>query len=214
MNETINKRFANVSRSKTFLNIVSTFDLKNKKVLDIGCSNGEFLAHFGPDSLGLTIIEEEVKEGQSRGLNISLANIEDENFYLDEKFDVIFANNIFEHMQSPHNFLLKIKSFLNENGTLILGVPCIPYITPLMYLNKFRGALASLHINFFTRSTLAKTAEFAGWTVVENRGFHFKNRFLDFLLNPIYPHFYVVGRVNKDFKYSNKRLKELEGYNR
>jgi SAM-dependent methyltransferase len=212
MDLTINKRFENVSKSKTFQNILDTFSLRNKKVLDLGCSNGEFLAHFGEGSMGTTIIPEEVEEGRARGLNIKLSNIEEEDLG-GERFDVIFANNIFEHMQSPHNFLIKIKSFLKPGGVLILGVPCIPYITPLVRLKKFRGALASLHINFFTRSTLAKTAEYAGWKVLMNRGFRFKNRFVDYLLNPIYPHFYLVANVDNAFHYSDKRLKELKGYN-
>ena len=200
--------------SKTFRNICRKFSLVGKSVLDIGCSNGEFLVHFGQDSIGLTVLEEEVSAGQEAGLDVRLANVEDDNFSLDCKFDVIFANNIFEHLQSPHNFLIRIKEFLKPGGLLILGVPCIPYLTPLVRLKKFRGSLASLHINFFTRSSLIKTVQYAGWDVHEARGFRFRNAVLDYLLNPIYPHFYVIACANPDFRYSAKRVKELEGYNR
>ncbi len=208
----IDQRFRNVAASQTFRHIRSAYSLENKTVLDIGCTYGEFLTYFGPGSVGLTIMEEEVEEGKKRALDIRLANIEDPHFALEKQFEVIFANNIFEHMQSPHNFLIKIKEHLVPGGALILGVPCIPYLTPLLHFRKFRGALASLHINFFTRSTLIKSAEFAGWHVLETRGFRFKNRFIDYLLNPIYPHFYLVAQVDPHFSYSVKRLKELEGY--
>ena len=214
MNPVIQKRFEDVAQSRTFRNIKHRFNLDKKSVLDIGCSYGEFLKHFGSGSVGLTVVREEVKVGRSLNLDLRLANIEDENFSLDKTFDAIFANNIFEHMQSPHNFLIKIKKFLKPDGILILGVPCIPYIAPLLYFNKFRGALASLHINFFTRPTLIKSVESAGWEVIETRGFRFSNFFVDYLLNLIYPHFYVIARVNLGFQYPTKRLKELEGYNK
>ena len=54
-------RFQNVTKSKTFKNLIETFKLDKKTVLDIGCSYGEFLINFGPRSLGLTIIKREVE---------------------------------------------------------------------------------------------------------------------------------------------------------
>ena len=208
------RRFDPVSKSKTFNNILREFGLRDKAVLDIGCSYGEFLAHFGPQSMGLTISPEETKIAQEMGLQVILLNIEEtdlpKNF--SGKFDVIFANNIFEHMQSPHNFLLKIKNYLQPNGLLILGVPTLPRPLWLTRFNKFRGSLASLHINFFTRDTVIKTTEFAGWQVLGARGFYFSNKFIDMLFNKVYPHIYVYAKVDTEFKKSSKRLEELKGY--
>lgn len=208
----IEKRFENTARSKTFRNIVRIFNLDKKAVLDIGCSYGEFLQKFGPGSAGITITPEEVEYGKSRGLDIRYGNIESNDFVLVEKYDAIFANNLFEHLYSPHDFLCKIKTYLKPNGILILGVPCIPKIVSLLRINKFRGSLATAHINFFTRDTLIKTVEKGGWKPMTTRGFHFANKLLDRLLDPIYPHFYVVATVDNDFKYSEKRMKELAGY--
>jgi len=212
MDASIEKRFVNASKSQTFLNKVRLFDLDKKSVLDIGCCNGENLAHFGPGSTGLTINPEEVVVGVAHGLDIRLGNIEATDFSLDKTYDVIFANNLFEHLYSPHAFLIKIKQFLKPNGILILGVPCIPKIVSLLHVTKFRGSLADAHINFFTRDTLVKTVERAGWKPGMTRGFHFANAFIDHLLDPIYPHFYVVAQPDPDFHYSDKRLKELAGY--
>jgi len=212
MDSAVEKRFENASKSKTFLNKVRLFGLDKKSVLDIGCCNGENLVHFGLGSTGLTINPEEVAVGTAHGLDIRLGNIEATDFSLDQTYDVIFANNLFEHLYSPHAFLIKIKQFLKPGGILILGVPCIPKIVSLLHITKFRGSLADAHINFFTRDTLIKTVERAGWKPKETRGFHFANSFVDHLLDPIYPHFYVVASPDPDFKYSDKRLKELAGY--
>lgn len=212
MIDQIQKRFDDVSKSKTFNNIIKTFNLDKKSVLDLGCSFGEFLIHFGSNSVGVTISRDEVEYGKSRDLDIRFGNVEASDFKLEEKFDVIFANNIFEHLYSPHDFLCKVKKYLKPGGVLILGVPCIPKIVFLLRNNKFRGSLASAHINFFTRDTLVKTVESAGWNIKITRGFHFLNILIDHLLDPIYPHFYVVASNNLDFEYTEKRKKELVGY--
>lgn len=213
MDQQTEKRFKNISKSKTFQNIVGTFALDKKSVLDIGCSEGEFLVHFGDGSVGLSIRDDEVKSGKARGLDIRLGNIESEEFVIGEKFDAIFANNIFEHLFSPHRFLIKIKNMLKQDGILILGVPCVPKITSLLRFRKFRGSLASAHINFYTKKTLTLSVQSAGWNVIATRGFHFHNPVTDHLLDPVYPHYYVVASLDPDFKYSGKRMKELIGYN-
>ncbi len=212
MDPKIEIRFKNTDKSKTFRNIVNTLDLDKKSVLDIGCSFGEFLTHFGKNSVGVTITKDEVEYGKKKGLDIRYGNIESDDFVLNEKFDAIFANNLFEHLYSPHNFLCKIKKYLKPNGILILGVPCIPKIVSLWHINKFRGSLAGAHINFFTRDTLIKTVERGGYNPITTRGFHFANKIIDNLLDSIYPHFYVVATPDSNFKYSEKRMKELVGY--
>jgi len=172
------------------------------------------LAHFGKGSVGITISKDEAEYGKAKGLDVRYGNIESDTFILNEKFDVIYANNLFEHLLSPHQFLVRIKKYLKPGGILILGVPCIPKIVLLLHLKKFRGSLALAHINFFSKETLVRTVEKAGWKPATVRGFHFLNSITDRLLNPIYPHFYVVAEPDPNFQYSEKRLRELAGYER
>src|SRR3989344_1464306 len=200
MNDPIEQRFKNVSNSKKFSNIVFRHDLRKKRVLDLGCSYGEFLAHFGAGSVGITISGGEAEYGKDRGLNARIGNAENTLPFVGE-FDVIFANNLLEHLYAPHEFLCTIKKYLKPEGFLILGVPCIPIIFPLLRLKKFQGSLADAHINFFTKNTLRKTVERAGWDIGDIRGFHFATRFFDKLLDPIYPHFYVTASVQEHFEY-------------
>lgn len=210
--EHIEQRFRNTARSKTFGNIVRAFGLDTKAVLDLGSSYGEFLANFGPGSVGVTIAPDEAAYGKSKGLDVREGNVEADDFALDKTFEIIFSNNLLEHLYSPHAFLHRIKKYLSPGGTLILGVPCIPTLAPLLRFKKFRGSLAEAHINFFTRETLRKTVERAGYDVREVRGFHFSNALLDHLLDPIYPHLYVIATPQPNFAYSEKRMKELAGY--
>lgn len=209
----IEARFAAVGRSRTFGNLVGTFGLKNKRVLDIGCSYGEHVAHFGPQSVGLTIEPTEAAYGTKRGLDIRLGNAENA-LPVDEPFDAIYCSNLLEHLYSPHAFLYKLRSALGPDGTLILGVPVLPFPRFLTRFKKFRGALAEQHINFFVGSTLAYTVARAGWKVRTVRGFRFKFAPFDRLLGFLYPHLYVIATPDPSFSYSEKRERELAGYKR
>lgn len=195
----IKKRYQNTAKSGTFKNLISVFKLDKKAVFDIGCLYGEFLTHFGGGSVGLTLEDSAVAYGDKKGIDIRKGDIESNQFNLTEKFDVVFANNLIEHLDSPHKFLLKVRKYLKPNGILIVGVPCIPKIASLIHIKKFRGAIARTHVNFFTKETIQKTVERAGFEVVETRGFRLKNKFVDFLFNPIYPHYYVIARPIHNF---------------
>jgi cyclopropane fatty-acyl-phospholipid synthase-like methyltransferase len=204
--------FKKIRTSRTFSNILDKFSLQKKSVLDIGCSKGHYLQVFGEGSVGVTIIDEHVEEAEKRGLKVVLANVENPDFNLNQKFDALWANNLFEHLNSPHPFLNRIRKMAKEDSTLILGVPVIPYLSFLTRFKKFRGAYAVSHVNFFNRKTLIETVKASGWEVKEARLFYFKNPILDSLMNIIAPHMYIIATQKKDFSYHEKRLMSLKGY--
>lgn len=204
--------YTTLMSSHSFRNLVKRYSLDTRKVLDVGCSEGHFLQHFGPGSMGVTIIEEHAQAARDRGLNVVLKNAEDPEFSLGTTFDVVWANNLFEHLHAPHLFLMRMREQLTEDGTLILGVPVIPTISWLTRFKKFRGSFAVSHINFFTRRTLIETVRAAGWQVQEARLFFSKNMLIDWFLNLIAPHIYVVATPKKGFAYAEKRLRSLKGY--
>ncbi|HEV7449296.1 MAG TPA: class I SAM-dependent methyltransferase [Candidatus Paceibacterota bacterium] len=204
--------FEKVKHSRTFGNLIRRFSLDTKAVLDVGSSEGHYLANFGPGSVGVTIIPAHVEEAAKRGLHVELKNVEDPAFDMGQKFDVAWANNFFEHMNAPHLFLAKMREQLKDDGTLILGVPVIPHVPFLTKLRKFRGAYAVSHVNYFTRKTLVETVRSAGWDVKEARLFYFANPFLDSFLNIVAPHIYVIAKPKKDFAYAPKRQLSLDGY--
>lgn len=208
----INQRFKNTNASRTFKRIVRVFAMHEKAVLDLGCGFGEYLTIFGKGSVGITTNMREVEEGKKRGLDIMFGNIEEmEKLNIKNKFDIVWANNFFEHILSPHAFLSKLRRVVVGETTLILGVPVVPVISLLLRVGKFRGALASNHINFFTRKTLILTVERAGWVVVDIRPYVVSYSPIDRLLGFVAPHLYVVAKCDESFRYAEKKLKEWEG---
>jgi len=201
--------FKKIDHSTTFRNICDLFGLRSKKVLDIGCGHGHYLRHFGQGSVGVTTALDEVSFGEENNLNIVFGNAE----YLFETdfhttFEAFWANNLFEHLLSPHAFLMNLKKLSTSDALVILGVPVVPKAVSLLNLRWWRGPLASNHVNFFTHITLKLTAEYAGWEVLEARPFIFKNKFLDLLVRPLAPHMYVVARNKPGFKYPPKKIHE------
>jgi SAM-dependent methyltransferase len=191
--KSIDARFQAVTKSRTFRNIVTAFRLNEKAVLDIGCSFGEHLAHFGPGSTGITIALQDAEEGVRRGLDVRVGDAE-KKLPIEKTYDAIYCSNLLEHLYTPHRFLCEIRAALKPEGVLILGVPVIPFPPVLMRFRKFRGALAVSHINFFTGDSLRLTAERAGWQVQEIRGFRMRNALLDRLAFYFYPHLYVIAK--------------------
>lgn len=212
MFEKVPDREAAVLASKTFQRIADYYSLETKRVLDLGCGYGEYMQRFGPTSVGITTTPEEVEYGKTINRDIRLGNIEylSDCLSKDERFDVIWCNNILEHLLSPHAFLVKLKQFAGPDTMLMIGTPMVPFFPVLMKLPKMSGALASPHINFFTKKTYHLTAQFAGWSVASTRPFLFKNQLLDESINTIAPHLYLIAKNNATYKYPPKKLHEWE----
>lgn len=209
--ESIEKRFIPVNSSKTFNRILDTLSLRNKKVLDLGCGYGEYLVKFNKESLGVTSTRAEVEYGKIKGIRIVSGNVEFiDELGIKESFEAIWANNLFEHLLSPHAFLVKLKTVAQPQTILILGVPVVPRIATIMHLARFRGALAGAHVNFFTRETLRLSVERAGWNVLTVRSFYFSNKILDWIFSFFAPHLYIVAQNNTAFRYPDKKLGEWE----
>lgn len=200
-----------VGASRTFRNLRALYGLGEKKVLDIGCSEGYYLRHFGAGSVGVTLIDEHLTDAAAEGLTVLKANIE-QPLALPTSFDVLWANNLFEHLNAPHIFLMRMRGMVTPEGTLILGVPIIPAVPGLTWFKKFRGAYAASHVNYFTRRTLIDTVRAAGWQVHEARLFYFTYGWFDRLFSLVIPHVYIVASVNHTFAYAEKRMKSLREY--
>lgn len=210
--EQIQERHKHVARSRTFRNLRTSFNLGGKRVFDVGCGFGEYLTHFGIGSIGITTTPSEVQYAKSCGLPVTLGNAEAlDDTHFSVAFEAVWANNLFEHLLAPHAFLMSLKRHITPNAHLVLGVPVIPVLPALMRLRRFRGALASNHINFFTRRTLRLTIERAGWVVKDIRPFYFENALMDRLFAPFAPHLYLIAENDTNFTYPAKKVSEWEG---
>lgn len=90
-----------------------------------------------------------------------------EDFKTEEKFDIIFACHVFEHIERPIDALRNIRSILNKGGYLILATP-LPSYDQILTGSDFD------HIFVLNEWQLEKILGFTGFKVIriERTGEH------------------------------------------
>ncbi|HUU65015.1 MAG TPA: class I SAM-dependent methyltransferase [Dehalococcoidales bacterium] len=112
---------------KTFNQLSRYFNFNKKKVLDLGCGYGEFLINFDESSSGIDVQDRLLKFAGSLGLSVTRLNVE-ENLDLAEKFDVVFAGQLLDHLVAPHKLLVESRQVLKDEGYLIACVDNIDFL--------------------------------------------------------------------------------------
>ncbi len=116
---------------------ISDFIKENKvsTVLEVGSGTGillnELKNHFpkikfsgiDPNVSGFYNREEIIDNLNKDGHKIKVENIGIKDYETNEKFDLIFSVNVFEHVEHQHEYLLKSYSLLNKNGKSIILCP-------------------------------------------------------------------------------------------
>ncbi|MEA2579661.1 MAG: hypothetical protein QOE83_553 [Actinomycetota bacterium] len=138
------------------------FTVSSRRVLDVGCGSGAHLRHFGPGSVGLELDPEAIRRGVEAGLDIRSWNFK-EGIPADLRggFEIVWVSNLFEHVLSPHSFLIDMRTALRPAGRLLIVAPTTHWFT----FGPFGGSLAADHVNFFTPRTMTLTVERAGYRV-------------------------------------------------
>jgi len=186
-----------------------------KKVLEVGCGNGNFglrLKQMGCEIWGVEMEPEKAENASKHLSKVLQGNIMDLLDSLpDNYFDAIYFNDVIEHIYDPWKLLKDIKVKLEkENGVIISSIPNIRYFR---FLFKFlfkqewyyedQGILDITHIRFFTYKTIIQLFESTGYNIVYQQGM-FKTKslpprllnvlFLGKFKDSFYPHFVTIAR--------------------
>lgn len=149
------------------------------RVLDVGCSTGEFgrslraqhslkrLVGIEPNATASAEAREvydEVATGLfPEDLPASLAG---------EEYDAIYFNDVLEHMVEPAAALDAARGLLAPDGVLIASIPNVRHISvlgPLIVRDEFKykpsGILDATHLRFFTGRSIRRLFDECGWTI-------------------------------------------------
>ncbi|KJS01682.1 MAG: hypothetical protein VR65_08000 [Desulfobulbaceae bacterium BRH_c16a] len=160
------KRFdLSVERATFFADTLQkTFDLKGKKVVEIGCSYGAGLTRLknsGAELVGYDYDERIIKIGREySGLELRAGGLEGA-LNDSEKYDLVILKHVFEHFLDPLTEARKLRNLLKENGRVFIEVPGVFNESlwlqdPIMVFNAF-------HTYYYSFSTLAKTMKMSGF---------------------------------------------------
>ena len=104
-----------------------------KKILDVGCAQGTLallLAERGHEVWAVDIRQEFLDYAASRHERGAVHFVRGDALSLDfpERFDVIFANQVLEHVVYPGRVLARVRELLAPGGRLIASTPNHAYV--------------------------------------------------------------------------------------
>lgn len=139
------------------------------KLLDIGCSFGEYAARmsdYGWDVYGIEINKKAVEYAQNTlGLKNIYNGFFDEYQCQDNYFDAIHMSMALEHLHAPVQCLNRVYKFLKTSGQLIISVPDISGFEAKIY-GKYAYMLHTpQHLSHFSSATIKAILNKAGFTV-------------------------------------------------
>ena len=151
---------------------------KGKCVLDLGCVDHDLIRRdrslwlhdviraTAKKCVGVDYVQDVVEILKKEGYDIRAGNVETIN--LNEKFDLVMAGELIEHLPNPGRLLETARRHLNETGLLVLTTP---NATGLYYfLNNlcFRHDRDNPdHCLMFTVCTMQKLLEKCGFEMVD-----------------------------------------------
>ena len=104
---------------------------KKLKILEVGCGYGYLtysLNHIGHHTIGIDISKNAIQYAKSSfGNYFYLAS--PDNFNTNEKFDLIIATELIEHLLSPMKFISFCINLLNDGGKIVLTTPNRDYLS-------------------------------------------------------------------------------------
>jgi len=151
-----------------------------KKVLDLGVVDHDSryesgnrwlhkdLKKVSKKIVGVDIDEKSVSELNKKGYDIKVADVE--NFDLGEKFEVIVAGDIIEHLNNVGNFLTSVRKHMNSDSVFVITTPnCLSFSNWLeLFLFDRIKFINEEHTLWFDQNTLKKSLGNHGLRVEES----------------------------------------------
>lgn len=158
---------------------------KRGKLLDIGCGDGSVTQKIVSRSYlipyGVELVPRNVLKARNRGIKAKKCNLLQEKIPFREKFDVVFAGEILEHLIETEKLVRKMKALTKSNGTIIISIPNTAawYNRFLLFFGflpfwiesgseKSFGTLygkVNGHVRAFTKKSLVEILEYSGLRV-------------------------------------------------
>lgn len=144
------------------------------RLLDVGCGLGYFMARAraagwhvrGCDTSAFWVREANRRVGAPAASIGELASA----IAPDERFELITAWDVIEHVYDPVEFLVELSSRLAPGGRIFLRTPNLAYVLPVYALRRRLGHDVELgptnHLTYFTAPTMRRALAAAGLTPV------------------------------------------------
>lgn len=154
-------------RNTQYQELLNTFDLKGKKILEVGCGKGEFLKiwkGYDVHAVGIEYDQELVDRANREGMEVYKAYADDESTKLPgAPYDAFVQFNFLEHQPYPNDMVKCIYNNLTEDGVGLVTVPSLEYI--LRYDGYYE--LIKDHIAYYSEESLKFLFQKNGFEIVD-----------------------------------------------
>jgi 2-polyprenyl-3-methyl-5-hydroxy-6-metoxy-1,4-benzoquinol methylase len=169
------------------LEMVSYIPRNTKRLLDVGCSSGNFgktlkiqdpeISVWGiePFEKAANIAAQKLDKVICTSFRPNIPELEN------QQFDCITFNDVLEHIVNPDEALSLCHPLLSDNGVLIASIPNVLFF-PVMYnlLKKEdwqyeeSGVLDKTHVKFYTKKSIARLFKTCGYEIIKLEGINIK----------------------------------------
>jgi SAM-dependent methyltransferase len=167
------------SRLKKCLKIIEGLPAGN--LLDIGCSTGNWAAHWhskGWRCSGIDIDQEHIEIAKSRNIDARHCDLNRDLIPFDnQSFDLVFAGEVIEHLVDTDSFLSEVYRCLRPGGLVLITTPNL-----VSFENRLRILLGiypiwvnynlsgSGHVRAYSPGVLKKQLREHGFQIVLQKG--------------------------------------------
>ncbi len=110
--------------------------LKDKTILEVGSGAGRFTEHlskYSKECVSLDLSSAIYYNVSKNKINTRFIKADFNKLISEKKFDIVFCRGVLQHTPQPLNSLLKLHSFVNQNGYVFFDIykmPKIGYLHP------------------------------------------------------------------------------------
>lgn len=157
-----NKKKLNLRKKMYLIDLKYLKLYKNSgKLIDIGCSNGDFLKHLVKhySAFGIDIDSQAIeiaKKFKVLKKRVSVLDLSDVKKKLGS-FDIAVLRGVIEHVKDPKKYFFYISKILKKNGIIfICATPNVDSPAAIQFKTNWSQYDPIQHINLFSSNTLSK----------------------------------------------------------
>jgi len=148
------------------LDFVQRFNLSGKRIIEVGCGDGNYLRYLheaGAIPCGIEPSGPFRQTAAARGFQIADGYVGRAFTVQGAPFDAFVTRQVFEHVQDPNDFLLGIHRILSPAG---VGLVEVPSLEQALEGGRFYDFFPD-HVNYFSALTFRHALERNGFEVLE-----------------------------------------------